>query len=190
VKWAFLLLAAPAAFAQVRVEPRALVKEKRWFLSAGASWLERRDYYESPGLAISGAYYLRESDAIEGQLGWFATYMADAGNQIFNSTGLVPDAQKPSSMLLAGWRHSLTYGKVALKESVVHFDVQMALHAGFLVTDRAWTPAADGSLGVLARLGPRWFGQLDLALMLSREQRSTAVFAAGVMPVLTVGVSL
>lgn len=191
MKLAFLLLAvAPAAAAQVRVEPRLLVKEQHLFLSGGFSWLARGDYYNSPGAVLSAAWYPKEDDAVELRAAAFVAFLNDSANRIFQGTGFVPDSQKPSSLIMLGWRHSLTYGKVALGSSVLHFDFQSGLHGGILVTDRSLQPALSASVGLLARISNRFYSQLDVALVGSREQRSTAVFAAGVLPMLTVGVSL
>jgi hypothetical protein len=79
---------------------------------------------------------------------------------------------------------------VALGSRVLHFDFQSGLHGGILVTDRSVEPALSASVGLLARISNRFYGQLDVALVGSREQRSKAVFAAGVLPMLTLGVSL
>jgi len=183
-------LIAPAAFAQVRVEPRLFVKDHHIFVSGGATWLERGDYYNSPGAAFSGAYYLRESDALEVRAVLFASWLGSSGDQVVRQTGLVPDAHKPVSLLAAGWRHSLTYGKVALAGSVLHFDVQGGADLGTLITDRAFTPAACGFFGVVARFGDRLYGQLDLGLLSTLEQRSTQVLTVGFLPLLTLGVRL
>jgi len=101
-------LIAPTAFAQqVRVEPRLFVKDHHYFLSGGLTWLERGDYYNSPGAVFSGAYYLRETDALEVRAVIFASWLGSSGQQVVNSTGLVPDSQRPVSLLAAGLRHSL-----------------------------------------------------------------------------------
>jgi hypothetical protein len=181
-------LIAPAAVAQqVRVEPRLFVKDHHYFLSGGLTWLERGDYYNSPGAVFSGAWYLRESDAVEVRAAVFASWLGSSGSQVVSSTGLVPDAHKPMSLLALGWRHSFTYGKVALGDSVVHFDVQGGGDVGTLVTDRALTPAACGFVGVVARLREHLYGQLDLTAVGSLEQRSSNVLAIGFLPVLTIG---
>src|SRR5207248_1987721 len=57
-----IALLSPAAWSQVRVEPRALVKEGSVFLSGGGTWLERHDQYSSPGLTLIATWYLREDD--------------------------------------------------------------------------------------------------------------------------------
>ena len=181
------VLIAPAALAQVRVEPRLFVKDQHTFLSGGITWLERGDYYNSPGAVFSGAYYLRETDALEVRAVIFASWLGSSGQQVVNSTGLVPDSQRPVSLLAAGWRHSLAYGKVALAGSILHFDVQGGGDLGTLLTDRALNPAACGFFGVVARLGNHFYGQLDLALVGSVEQRSSTVFTVGFLPLLTLG---
>jgi hypothetical protein len=181
-------LIAPAALAQqVRVEPRLFVKDHHYFLSGGLTWLERGDYYNSPGAVFSGAYYLRESDAVEIRAALFASWLGSSGSQVVNSTGLVPDSHKPVSLIAAGWRHTLTYGKVALGSSVLHFDVQGGGDLGTLLTDRAMTPAACGFFGVVARLRNHLYGQLDLTVVGSLERRSSSAFTVGFLPMLTVG---
>ena len=186
----FIAVISPAALAQVRVEPRALVKDGHFFFSGGATWLSRNDYYSSPGLTLSAAWYPREDDGIEARLAVFDSTLSDSAQEVHKATGFKPDTQAPAALLLAGWRHSLTYGKVAVGAGVVHFDLQSGLYLGTLVTDVAATPAASASVGFVARLGVRGFAQLDLALLASRENRSTAVLALGVLPLLTFGWSL
>jgi hypothetical protein len=181
------LLLAPAALGQVRVEPRLFVKDHHYFLSGGVTWLERGDYYNSPGAVFSGSYYLQENDALEIRTVLFASWLGSSAQQVVDGTGLVPDAHKPVSLLAAGWRHSITYGKVALSGSILHFDVQGGVDVGTLLTDRAFTPALVGFFGVVARLGDRVYGQLDLGLLGTIEQRSNTTATLGFLPVLTLG---
>src|SRR5256884_6033852 len=96
-------LIAPSALAQVRVEPRVFVKAHRVFVSGGVTWLERGDYYNSPGAAFSAAYYLGEDDAVELRSASFASWLRASGEQGVRRTALGPDAQKPVSLLTAGW---------------------------------------------------------------------------------------
>ncbi|MCA1825846.1 MAG: hypothetical protein ABR567_10300 [Myxococcales bacterium] len=191
MKLALLILVASApALAQVRVEPRSFVKERHFFFSGGLTWLDRNDYYVSPGGAFSAVYYFRESDGVELRTAFFWSHLDGSAQEVVSQAGLYPDAQKPQVLLLVGWRHSLTYGKVALFSTVVHFDVQSGVHAGTLMTDRAATPALAGSFGVVAGIGRRAFAQLDLALLGSMESRSERVLALGLLPLLTFGWSL
>jgi len=164
----FLLLAAGAATAEpVRVERRVLIKEKRWFVSGGFAWLERGDYYLNPGFALSASYYPTEEGGPEIRVAGFV-----------------------SRLSAAGWRQSLSYGKLAIGSSVLHFDLQGALHGGALVTDRSVAPALSASGGALMRITARIHAQLDLGLLASYERRSRASIAVGFLPLLSIGVAL
>jgi hypothetical protein len=74
--------------------------------------------------------------------------------------------------------------------TAVHFDVQAALDAGLLFTDRATAPALGASIGVLARLSRRIFAQLDVGALASFEQRQYGHSSLGLFPVLSVGAEL
>jgi len=187
---AVLLCALGARAQAVRVEPRLFVKQGHWFTSFGGTWLERGDYWLNPGLSLSAAYYPSESGGAEVRAMWFFSSLSDSARQVGAATGFVPDARKPEVLALAGWRQSLTYGKVALAGEAVHFDLQGALHAGGLFTDRGLAPAVSASTGILARLN-RWvFLQLDLGLLLSFEQRQRAGASLGFFPLLSAGAEL
>lgn len=186
-----VLLCAFGALAQpVRVEPRLFVKQGHFFTSFGGAWLERGDYWLNPGLSFSAAYYPTESGGAEARVLWFFPSLSGSAQQVGAATGFVPDARKPEALLLAGWRQSLTYGKVVLAGEAVHFDLQGALHGGGLFTDRGLAPAVNASAGILARLN-RWvFLQLDLGLLLSFEQRQRSGAALGFLPILSAGAEL
>ncbi len=186
-----LCACALAASAQeVRVERRLLVKEKHFFASLGAAWFDRSDYFVSPGAALSVAYYPIESGGPEVRFVRLFSSLSGSARTVYDLFRMSPDTQRPVAMALAGWRQSLTYGKVAVAGAAVHFDVQAALHAGALLTDRATAPALAGSLGVLVRVSPRIFAQLDLGLAATFEQRVFSGAAAGFLPVLSVGAEL
>jgi hypothetical protein len=189
--FALVLLCALGARAEaVRVEPRLFVKQGHFFTSFGGSWLERSDYWVNPGVSLSAAYYPTESGGVEARMLWFFSSLSDSAQRISAATGFVPDARKPEALLLAGWRQSLTYGKVALAGEALHFDLQGALHGGGLFTDRGFAPAAGVSGGVLARLN-RWvFLQLDVGLLLSFEQRQHGGAALGLLPIFSAGAEL
>lgn len=188
---ALLLLCAAAARAEgVRVEPRLFVKQGHFFTSMGGAWLERGDYWVNPALSFSAAYYPSESGGAEARVLWFFSSLSDSAQRISAVTGFVPDARKPEVLALAGWRQSLTYGKVAIAGQALHFDLQGALHGGGLFTDRGFAPAVGASGGVLARLN-RWvFLQLDVGLLLSFDQRQRSGAALGFLPVLSAGAEL
>jgi len=175
----------------VRVERRLLLKRGHVFTTGGLGYLSRGDYYTNPGLVASGSWYPVESGGVELKLALFISSLGAAGTEVFERTGLVPDAHRPVAMLAAGWRQTLGYGKVLVGESgLVHFDFQLAGHMGFLVTDRGVSPSPMGGPGVLMRLGPRFHAQLDVPVVLSFEQRSRGLLSLGVLPTLTLGVVL
>lgn len=185
-----LFVSAPA-LAQTRVEPRLLIKERHLFLSGGLTWLERGDYYDSPGLIAQISWYPVEQHGLELQLAGLFSFLGTSGQEVFRVGGLVPDAHMPAGFLLGGWRHTLAYGKVALGEQIVHFDLQGAAHVGTLITDRAWTPALSASGGVLVRLSDRICAQLDLGILANYEdRRKSSPFNFGFLPLLTLGVRL
>src|SRR2546429_339390 len=131
-----LLFCALGARAQAfRVEPRSFVKQGHFFTSLGGTWLERGDYWLNPGLSLSAAYYPTESGGAEVRVLWFFSSLSESAQQVNAATGFVPDARKPELLALAGWRQSLTYGKVALAGGAVHFDLQGALHGGALARE-------------------------------------------------------
>jgi hypothetical protein len=179
-----------ASAEEVRVERRLLVKEKHLFASLGAAWLDRSDYFVSPGAALSVAYYPIESGGPEVRFVKLFSSLSGSARTVFAAFGMTPDVQRPVSLALVGWRQSLTYGKVAIAGSAVHFDVQAALHGGALFTDQTTAPAVEGSLGVLVRVSPRVFAQFDLGLAATFEQRAFSGAAAGFLPVLSVGAEL
>jgi hypothetical protein len=174
----------------VRVEPRLFVKDHHFFASLGPTWLERDDYYVSPGVALSLAWYPVESGAVEVRYARFFSSLSSSAQEVYNLVGLMPDAHRPVGLLLGGWRQSLTYGKVSLAGAAIHFDVQAAFDGGLLFTDRATAPAFGASIGVVARVTRRIFAQLDLGALASFEQRQYARAALGFLPVLSMGAEL
>lgn len=177
----------------VRVERRLLVKANHVFFTVGADYFFRGDYYVNPGLLGSASFYLSERDGFDLKLGAFLSFMSPTASVVFKSVGLFPDAQRPVALLVAGYRRSVGYGKVMLTgamESLVHFDLQLAAHAGLIVTDRMASPAVSVAPGVLVRFSDRWFVQMDVELYASYEARQAGPVAVGILPTLLAGVVL
>jgi hypothetical protein len=185
-----VLIASAARAEDVRVEPRLLVKEHHLFASLGPTWLDRDDYYVSPGIALSFAWYPTESGAVEFRFARFFSSLSSSAQEVYDLVGLAPDAHRPIGLALGGWRQSLTYGKVSIAGAAIHFDVQAAFDGGLLFTDRATAPAFGASIGVLARLSRRIFAQLDLGALASFEQRQYGHSAFGFLPVFSMGAEL
>lgn len=70
---------------------------------------------------------------------------------------------------------------------VLHFDFQVAAHAGAVITDRAITPAVSISPGVLLRFTHHLFGKLEVAGLAAWEERSESSIALGALPIVSVG---
>lgn len=175
--------------APIRVENRLFAKAERWFVSAGPTYLVRGDYYESPGLTLSAAYYLRENDGLELDVGGFASFLDSGASNVFEQSGLVPDAHRPEAQVMAGWRHSFGFGKVLMGEdSLWHFDVQGVARAGAILTDRGVDPTLTGGAEVLARFSDRYFGSFGFSALLSYEERTGSSVVFGLLPSLAVGV--
>jgi hypothetical protein len=175
----------------VRVERRLLLKSGHVFVTGGLTYLARGDYYLNPGLVAAASWYPIESGGLELKLGLFVSTLGSAGTEVFDRTGLVPDAHRPVAMAAAGWRQTLGYGKVLVGEGhLVHFDVQLAGHLGFTFTDRGVSPSPMAGPGLLLRLTPSLHAQLDVPVVLTFEQRSQGLLSLGVQPTLTLGVVL
>jgi hypothetical protein len=203
---ASLLAAAPAPPAEpppplspgldgapVRVERRLLVKNGHFFFTLGADYFIRGDYYVSPGLLASASYYPTERDGFDLKLGAFLSFMSPAAQVVFRSVGLVPDAQRPVALMVLGYRRSVGYGKVMLNgafDSLLHFDLQLAGHAGLVITDRMASPAASVAPALLIRFSDRWFAQLDIELYASYETRQSSPLVVGILPTFMAGVVL
>jgi len=179
--------------APVRVERRLLLKKDKFFATGGLGYLSRGDYYTNPGLTVSGTFYPTEVDGIEFKGAVFISSLSPAGLEVFERTGLVPDAHRPIALVAAGWRRTLGYGKVLVGGEtgrVVHFDVQGTGHLGLTVTDRGVSPSLLVGPGVLMRFTPSIHAQLDVPLAVALEQRSRGFLSLGMLPTLTVGVVL
>jgi len=175
----------------VRVERRLLIKQGHVFATGGLGYLSRGDYYNNPGLFLSGSWYPMEMGGPELKLALFLSSLGAAGIEVFERTGLVPDAHRPVALLAAGWRQTLGYGKVLVGTgALVHFDVQAAAHLGFTFTDRGVSPSPMLGPGLLVRLSPRVHAQLDVPLVVTFEKRSRGLVSLGVLPTLTFGVVL
>jgi hypothetical protein len=177
----------------VRVERRLLVKSGHFFFTLGADYFIRGDYYVNPGLLGAASFYVTERDGFDVKLGAFLSFMSPAARVVFDSVGLVPDAQRPVGLMVVGYRRSVGYGKVLLNggmDSLVHFDVQLAGHVGMIITDRMASPAVSVAPGLLMRFSDRWFAQLDVEVYASYETRQSAPLVMGILPTLMAGVVL
>lgn len=181
---------APRPQAAIRVQPRFAVKVHLVQVFAGAEYLSRGDFYNSPGLRLGAAYYVLEPLALEGQVSHYWSSLDATAEQVKEMLGAIPDSHPPGWLMLAGARYSIGYGKVMVGGlgGVIHFEPQAFAHVGVHDYSGDVGPSADAGLGFLVFLTPRLFTRLDAALVLDRESRSgQTVPVWGTLPALSLG---
>jgi outer membrane beta-barrel protein len=181
---------APRPQAAIRVQPRFAVKAHLVQVFAGAEYLSRGDFYNSPGVRVGAAYYLLEPLAVEVQASHYWSSLDATAEQVKASLGALPDSRPPGWLLLAGARYSIGYGKVMVGGlgGVIHFEPQAFAHAGVHDNDGDVGPSADAGLGFLVFLTPRLFARADAAIVFDRESRSgQTVSVWGTLPALSLG---
>jgi hypothetical protein len=182
--------AAPRPETAVRVQQRFAEKAKLTQVFAGADYLSRGDYYNSPGLRVGAAYYVLEPLGLEVQVSHFWSSLNASAQQVFSMYGLLPDSHPPGWLVLAGARYSIGYGKLMVGGlgGVIHFEPQAFLHAGFHDNGGEVGPSTDFGLGFLVYLMPRVFLRADVAVTLEWESRSGKTDTVwGTLPALSLG---
>jgi hypothetical protein len=185
--------AAPRPETAVRVQQRFAVKAKLTQIFAGADYLSRGDFYNSPGLRVGAAYYVLEPLGLELQVGHFWSSLDATAEEVKTTTGTLPDSHPPGWLALVGARYSIGYGKLMVGGlgGVIHFEPQAFLHAGVHDNGGEIGPSADFGLGFLVYLMPRMFLRADVAVTLDWELRSGATKTVwGTLPALSVGAML
>jgi len=184
---------APRPPTDVRVQSRFAVKAKSAQLFAGAEYLSRGDFYNSPGARVGATYYPLESIGLELQVSHYWSSLNAEAERVKKNAGLIPNSHAPSWLLMAGGRYSIGYGKLLLGGlgGAIHFEPQAFLHAGMHAHDGDVGPSLDGGLGLLMFLTPKAFARIDAAIVFDREDRSgTAVSVWGTLPSISVGGTL
>ncbi len=179
---------APRPQPAARVQARYAEKAHHLLVFAGAEYLARGDYYNSPGLRLGGAYQFLESLAFEIQLSHYWSSLNDSAQRIVQTLGAVPDSRPPAWLGLAGARWSFGYGKLLVGGVVIHLEPQLFAHVGIHDYGGDVEPSGDAGLGVLVFLTPRVFARADAAITLERESRSDQGVAVwGALPAFTLG---
>jgi hypothetical protein len=184
---------APRPPTDVRVQSRFAVKAKATQLFAGAEYLSRGDFYNSPGARVGATYYPVESFGLELLVSHYWSSLNAEAERVKKTSGLIPDSHAPSWLLMAGGRYSIGYGKLLISGlgGAIHFEPQAFLHAGMHAHDGDVGPSADGGLGLLMFLTPKAFARIDAAIVFEREERSgTSVSVWGTLPSISVGGTL
>jgi hypothetical protein len=182
--------AAPRPEAAVRVQQRFAVKAEQTQLFVGGVYLSRGDFYNSPGLRVGGAYYVREPLGLELQVSHFWSSLDATAEQVKMTTGTLPDSHAPGWLAVAGARYSIGYGKLMVGGlgGVIHFEPQAFAHGGVHDNDGEVGPSADFGLGFLVYLMPRVFLRADVSVTLDWESRSGQTITDwGTLPALSVG---
>lgn len=174
------------------VQRRFATKKGSIYLHATGTTHIRNDFYDSFGGGADLGFYPAESLGFELRALLLDTRLSNAALDVQERTGLTPDARPQSLIATIGPRWSFGYGKMlTLGRWVVHFDPQLALHAGVARADRRLLPSAVLAGALLVHL--RWGIQVkvDLGLTVQGEQRDRGwVVTAGFLPVLGIGWNL
>ena len=181
---------APRPETAVRVQQRFAVKAKLTQIFAGADYLSRGDFYNSPGVRAGATYYVLEPLGVEVQVGHFWSSLDATAEQVKSTTGTLPDSHPPGWLALVGARYSIGYGKLMVGGlgGVIHFEPQAFVHGGVHDNGGEVGPSADFGLGFLVYLMPRVFLRADVAVTLDWEERSGATKTVwGTLPALSVG---
>jgi hypothetical protein len=180
----------PRPVAEVRVQNQFAHNAGTLQLFGGIDYLERRDFYVSPGVRVGATYFLWESLGIELQVSHYFSRLNQAGLQVEQMVGVIPDSRAPTWLVLAGGRYAMGYGKMMIGglNHVIHFQPQAFLQAGMHVHDGSFGPSALGGIGLLVHATPRWFVRLDGGMTFEVEQRVTGTVAVlGFLPSLVTG---
>jgi len=181
---------APRPMAEVRVQNRYARNLNTFQLFAGIDYLERRDFYVSPGLRVGGTYYLWESLGLELQVSRYFSHLNQAGVAVEQMLGVVPDSRAPTWLLVGGGRYAFGYGKMLIGslQHAIHFEPQAFLQAGIHVHDGSVGPSGLGGIGLMVHATPRWFVRLEGGMTLEVERRVTGtVTVLGFLPSLVTG---
>ncbi len=182
---------APRPTAEVRVQNRFAHNAGTLQLFGGVDYLERRDFYLSPGVRVGATYFPWESFGLEVQISHYFSQLNQAGVEVEQMSGVIPDSRAPTWLVLAGGRYSMGYGKMiisGLNNHAIHFQPQALLQAGMHVHDGSFGPSGLVGLGLLVHATPRWFFRLDGGMTVELEQRVTGnVAVLGFLPSLVTG---
>lgn len=171
-----------------RVDRRTFLKDSRFVLRSGFSYLSRGDYYSNPGVGLDLAYYPAESlgvDIISANV--FFSSLGPTARALRESTGLLPDSQRPYARIATGGRLAFAYGKVLIEELdvVLHLDLSAAAHAGVLITDQTANFGGDFGLAFQAHAHKNLLVWIEGLYVMSYERRTASSFASG--PMITLG---
>jgi hypothetical protein len=181
---------APRPVAEVRVQGRYAHNVGTVQLFAGVDYLERRDFYISPGVRLGATYFVWESLGLEVQLSRYFSQLNKAGLDVEQMLGVVPDSRAPTWLLVGGGRLAFGYGKMMIAglHRSIHFEPQALVQAGIHVHDGSIGPSGLAGLGLMIHATPRWFFRLEGGVTVEIERRVTGTTTVvGFLPSLVTG---
>jgi hypothetical protein len=182
--------AAPRPLAEVRVQNRFARNGGTLQLFGGVDYLERRDFYVSPGVRLGATYFVWDSLGVELQVSHYFSRLNQAGLQVERMIGVVPDSRAPTWLVVGGARYAMGYGKMMIGGvgRAIHFEPQALVQAGIHVHDGSFGPSGLAGVGLLVHATPRWFVRLDGGMTVEIERRVTGtVTVLGFLPALVTG---
>jgi hypothetical protein len=184
---------APRPAPELRIQNRFARNASSFHIFGGVDYLERRDFYVSPGLRLGGTYYVTERLGVEVQGTRFFSQLSDAAEQVQRKYGALPDSRAPGWLLVGGLRYAFGYGKMMMAaiDQAVHFQPQALLQAGMHLHEGSLGPSMLTGLGLLVHVTTRLFVRLDGAVTLEIEERASgATTLIGFLPSLVLGGTL
>jgi hypothetical protein len=182
--------APPRPMAELRVQNRFARNLSTLQVFGGVDYLERRDFYVSPGVRIGATYFAWESLGVELQVSHYFSRLNQAGQEVQHMIGVVPDSRAPTWLVVAGGRYALGYGKMMIGGlgRAIHFQPQAMAQLGIHVHDGSLGPSGLAGLGLMVHATPRWFFRLDGGMTIEIERRVTGtVTVLGFLPSLVTG---
>jgi len=165
---------APRPAPELRIQNRFARNASSLHIFGGLDYLERRDFYVSPGVRLGATYYVTERLGVEVQGTRFFSQLSDAAEQVQRKYGVLPDSRAPGWLLVGGLRYAFGYGKMMMAaiDHPVHFQPQALLQAGMHLHEGSLGPSMLTGVGLLVHVTTRVFVRLDGAVTLEIEERA------------------
>lgn len=171
------------------VHDRFAPKEGRLFAHVAATALVRDDFYDTGGYGGDLGYFFNENWSVELRAFNYHSRLSEAADVLREEHSYVPDIRAPDALFAAGGRLSWGYGKLLTPGPfVIHFDPQIAVHAGVTLAEERFVPTAAAGIGFLTHWQHGIQIKLDLQATVHVERRNRGMIPAiGFMPVLGIG---
>ncbi len=185
-----LALAGPReARERPTVQRRSAPKQGLLYANALIMTHVRDDFYTSWGYGGDLGFFLFEWLGVELRFAKLETSLVAAAVDLKGRVGLTPDARPQDLWAHVGVRWAPAYAKMLLLDSfVLHFEPQLALHAGIAQAEARTLPSFVPSLSLLLHFSWNIKAKLDLGVSVQAEQRDRGwIWSVGFVPTLGVG---